>query len=281
MSALPPPSLTAAIVQLARARTKAGVATSAANRLHAKMPRALPTTEAERCDAVAELERAYLLATRAAQGERMAALRCLRTIEDLAAREGESGLFSRGRAAIDAAAAEEEELMAEGGGASDEAQRADGASPLPAAVSDGATGAAAAAAAASPHPYGTASGWGASDAGEEDSERGDGDEGEEEGEEGEDLGASEHPSDSELASERGFDEEIAGSDVEAEGDDLDAEYGGGESEAGESMQQGEYEDGEEEGDSAYGDDADGEEGDEVEDESASEAGGGGAYGDHE
>ena len=126
-----PATLIKAVGRLKRLRESAAEATAAVNKLHAKYAgaRSLPATEAERVSVVGELDAAYIAALKCAQEERSAALRCLRTMEDLSRVEGGTGRFSAGRPSEDAA----------GAAAPDE--------PV--------------AAAASAHPYGSAPGWGA------------------------------------------------------------------------------------------------------------------------
>ena len=177
----PPLVLVNAIIRLAKARTSAHSTIVKVNQLHAKAPRAGPMTEAERCDLVEELDALYLAAIHAAQQERMAALCCLRTLEELnGSGTGGSSRHARARTAADDDAADAEAMQQrvrfgrvpgdQRSPSRDSAMKAEKAG-------------------VSPHPYGHAPGWGASDTGDnasdyQESAAGDG-EGEGEGEEDE------------------------------------------------------------------------------------------------
>ena len=87
----------ACVLALARVRGRSASAVAEVNQRHAKMPRSLPTTEVDRCSAVAALDAVYADAIRASQEEREAVLLCIRTLEDLAKREGGTGRFSAGQ----------------------------------------------------------------------------------------------------------------------------------------------------------------------------------------
>ena len=89
------PSLPRSLVGLVRARKRAAEALAAVNQEHAKLPRSLPQTEAQRVNAASTLETLYSKAIACAQEERMMALRCIRTVEQIfelrAARPPDSG----------------------------------------------------------------------------------------------------------------------------------------------------------------------------------------------
>lgn len=101
------------IVALVRARGLSRNAVNDVNRLHSKLSRQLPAEEADRCRAVTDLDSSYSKAIQLAKDERAAALRCIRTLEDLAKREGGSGRYSAGQpdsaGGLDADAASEAE----------------------------------------------------------------------------------------------------------------------------------------------------------------------------
>ena len=82
------------IIALARARKRSANSVAEVNRLHGKLPRNLPQTEADRVRVVAELDAVYVRAIADAQAEREAALRTSRTLEYLAQRDGGSGRYS-------------------------------------------------------------------------------------------------------------------------------------------------------------------------------------------
>ena len=87
-------SLHECIIALAHARARASISVAEVNRLHHKLPRSLPQTEADRIRAVTELNRCYEKAISDSQEERLAALRCSRTLEYLAKHEDGSGRYS-------------------------------------------------------------------------------------------------------------------------------------------------------------------------------------------
>jgi hypothetical protein len=214
---MPSSALIQALVALAKARASAATATQSANRLHTKFSRVLPTTEADRVSAATELDAAYKVVIKCTQEERQAALLCLRIMEGLANVEGGSGRFSSARPEErEATAADIEPLPLGPSG-----------SPTP-----GATGGSrpSGAPSHSPHPYGSAPGWGAEPSeADESSVAGGGEEGEEGGEESSVAGGEEGGEDDEGASE--LDSEMA--DEEAAGSYRDEDYAG--SEIGDSM----------------------------------------------
>jgi hypothetical protein len=87
-------SLQQCVVALVRARQRSATAVSELNRLHKRLQTSQPATEAERCGAVAELDAVYVTTIARSQEERVAVLRCLRTLEELANHDGESGRYS-------------------------------------------------------------------------------------------------------------------------------------------------------------------------------------------
>lgn len=284
----PPLVLVNAIIRLAKARTSAHSTIVKVNQLHAKAPRAGPMTEAERCDLVEELDALYLAAIHAAQQERMAALCCLRTLEELnGSGTGGSSRHARARTAADDDAADAEAMQQrvrfgrvpgdQRSPSRDSAMKAEKAG-------------------VSPHPYGHAPGWGASDTGDnasdyQESAAGDG-EGEGEGEEDEaaqgkglpELGEEGEVDDSELvdhevesnlgASDSGAGSEAAGdegSEMAIDDDDDDDEQFGGEDDGDASAVGGDEIDGEEgeEGDGGFDDEnGDGDDDADEEDESS-------------
>ena len=277
MSSAAPAALVEAVVALAKARAAATAATSAVNGLHKKHQFALPATEDDRRTIVTDLDACYLAAIKCVQQERCAALLCLRTMEELAKQEGGSGRFSAGRPSDDADAADEDHEQ-EPGSLSPPPSAMGGARPMGAPAS-------------SPHPYGSAPGWGAGaasdvessaaggefgdegDEGEDRASHDEGEEGGEEGEEGEEAASEMAPS--EMASEMGDDDEeeedyvgseigdtmnVAGSEIddEEEVDGEEQEDGGEDGEGDEEGEEGDYafEEGGEEGGEGGEDDGD-------------------------